>query len=149
MDQRIVYSTPDGGMAVVVPSGLPIDQIAAKDVPQDTPYLIVNMSVIPHDRTYRNAWVADLAGCSISHDMTKAREIHKDYMRRARTPLLADLDTQYMRADEAGNAASKAQISAKKQALRDVTAYPGIAAAQTVDELKQVWPSILGPNPLL
>jgi hypothetical protein len=62
---------------------------------------------------------------------------------------LADLDVQYSRADEANNPALKAQIAAKKQTLRDVTADARIAAAQTPGELKGVWPEILGPNPLL
>jgi hypothetical protein len=149
---QIIYQNVDGRTSVVIPApntGHTIEQIAEKGVPHNTPYAIVDASVIPTDRTYRNAWVADLVNGSIGHDMPKAREIHKNYMRRARTPLLADLDTQYMRADEAGNGASKAQIAAQKQALRDVTADPGIAAAQTVEELKQVWPSILGPNPLV
>jgi len=31
-NQRIIYSTPDGGVAVVIPSGeLPIEQVLAKE----------------------------------------------------------------------------------------------------------------------
>lgn len=57
---RIIYSTDDGGVAVIVPSpdcGLTIEQIAAKDVPAGKPYQIVDKSEIPSDRTFRNAWV--------------------------------------------------------------------------------------------
>jgi hypothetical protein len=57
MNQRIVYSTPDGGVAVVIPSGeLSIEEVAAKDVPAGVPYQIVDVSEIPTDRTFRNAW---------------------------------------------------------------------------------------------
>ena len=59
MDQRIIYPTTDGGVAVIVPApecGLTIKQIAAKDVPKGTPYQIVDVSDIPEDRTFRNAW---------------------------------------------------------------------------------------------
>lgn len=59
MDQRIIYPTPDGGVAIVVPapgSGLSLAQVAAKDVPPGTPYKIVHVNDIPSDRTFRAAW---------------------------------------------------------------------------------------------
>jgi len=57
MNQRIVYSTPDGGVAIVIPSGeLSIEETIAKDVPEGVPYQIVDVSEIPTDRTFRNAW---------------------------------------------------------------------------------------------
>ncbi len=58
MNQRIIYKTDDGGVAIVVPAdcGLTIQQIAAKDVPTGKPYKIVDVSEIPSDRIFRNAW---------------------------------------------------------------------------------------------
>jgi hypothetical protein len=58
MNQRIIYPTDDGGVAVIVPAdcGLTIEQIAAKDVPAGKPYEIVDVSEIPSDRTFRGAW---------------------------------------------------------------------------------------------
>jgi hypothetical protein len=59
MDKRIIYPTDDGGVAVIVPapnSGLTIEQIAEKDVPAGKDYQIVDVSDIPSDRTFRNAW---------------------------------------------------------------------------------------------
>ena len=58
MNQRIVYPTDDGGVAVIVPAdcGLTIEEIAAKDVPQNKPFRIVDINDIPSDRTWRNAW---------------------------------------------------------------------------------------------
>ena len=59
MNQRIIYKTTDGGVAVIVPAaecGLTIEQIAVKDVPTGKPYKIVDVSDIPTDRTFRNAW---------------------------------------------------------------------------------------------
>lgn len=58
-NQRIIYPTPNGGVAVLIPAvscGLTLEQIAAKDVPPNTPYKIVLASDIPSDRTFRNAW---------------------------------------------------------------------------------------------
>jgi hypothetical protein len=54
---------------------------------------------------------------------------------------------QYLRADELGDTAEKQRIAALKQALRDVTDTPEIEASTTSDELKLVWPAILGPRP--
>jgi hypothetical protein len=58
MNQRIIYPTDNGGVAIIVPAdcGLTIEEIAAKDVPQGKPYQIVDVSDIPSDRTFRNAW---------------------------------------------------------------------------------------------
>jgi hypothetical protein len=58
MNQRIIYPTDNGGVAVVIPAdcGLTIDEIAAKDVPEGKPYKIVDVSDIPTDRTFRDAW---------------------------------------------------------------------------------------------
>jgi hypothetical protein len=59
MNQRIIYQTEDGGVAIIVPSaecGLTIEQIAQKDVPAGKTYKIVDVADIPTDRTFRNAW---------------------------------------------------------------------------------------------
>lgn len=59
MNQRIIYPTDDGGVAVIIPAaecGLSIEEIAAKDVPVGKPFKIVDVSDIPEDRTFRNAW---------------------------------------------------------------------------------------------
>ena len=59
MNQRIIYTKPDGSIAIVIPTaecGLSIEEIAAKDVPQGLQYFIVDASEIPTDRTFRNAW---------------------------------------------------------------------------------------------
>ena len=58
MTQRIIYPSDDGGVAIIIPAncGLTIEEIAAKDVPQGKPYKIVDVSDIPTDRTFRNAW---------------------------------------------------------------------------------------------
>lgn len=59
MNQRIIYPTDEGGVAVIIPApdcGLSIEAIAAKDVPTGKPYKIVDAADIPEDRTFRNAW---------------------------------------------------------------------------------------------
>jgi hypothetical protein len=65
MNKRIIYQN-DGGVAVIVPSPNclqehTIEEIAAKDVPAGKPYKIVDVSDIPSDRTFRNAWTVNEA----------------------------------------------------------------------------------------
>ncbi len=58
MNQRIIYPTDDGGVAVIIPAdecGLTIEEIAAKDVPAGKPFKIVDVADIPTDRTFRAA----------------------------------------------------------------------------------------------
>jgi hypothetical protein len=77
---------------------------------------------------------------SVTIDMTKAREIWKNKIREARAVEFKQLDMQYMRADEAGDADVKAVVVARKNLLRDATDNPAIASASTVEELSAVWP---------
>lgn len=59
MNSRIIYPTDEGGVAVIIPApecGLTIEEIAAKDVPAGKPFKIVDVTDIPTDRTFRDAW---------------------------------------------------------------------------------------------
>jgi len=79
-------------------------------------------------------------------NMAKAKEIHKDNIRAARAPKLAELDIEFQKALETG--ADTKDIVAKKQALRDAPADSGIASANDVTELKGQWKTdILGKSP--
>lgn len=96
-------------------------------------------AAIPADRTYRNAWTRGLGG-PIVHDMAKAKEIHRDKLRAARKTALLALDTEVSKALARGDAATASAHETDRQRLRDVTADPRIANAQTVEQLKAVWP---------
>ena len=57
--KRIIYPNDEGGVSILIPSlncELTIEELAAKDVPAGKPYQIVDVSEIPSDRTFRNAW---------------------------------------------------------------------------------------------
>lgn len=142
MEQRILYPNNDGTVSIVIPApGLPIETIAKKDVPAGKSYKIVDVSDIPSDRTFRNAWHMNDGGVQIH--MPKARDIHREKLRELRAPILAELDIEYQRADENGDVEQKKAIASQKQELRDVTADPAIEAATTPDDLKNVIPSCL------
>lgn len=79
----------------------------------------------------------------IKVNMNKALEIKKDMIRAERNPKLAELDLEFMKAVEQNDAAKQADISAKKQALREATNDPALSAAVTPEELKEVIPDAL------
>jgi hypothetical protein len=54
MNQRIIYPTDEGGVAVIIPAESV--EAAMKDIPAGKPYQIVDVSEIPTDRTFRGAW---------------------------------------------------------------------------------------------
>lgn len=137
MNQRIIYSRPDGGVSIVIPTGeIDIDAVIAKDVPAGVEHEIVDVESIPADRDYRNAW--EISEGKIGVNMPKAFEIQKDRLRMERKPLLEALDVEYMQALEKGDTAAQAAIAAQKQSLRDATDHPLIAEATTPEELKAV-----------
>jgi hypothetical protein len=136
----ITYPQENGQVAVIMPCGAIEDCI--KDVPANTPYKIVETLDI--DNEYFNAYEFDNEqGSKINIDRAKA--IHLDKFREARTPKLAALDIAFMRAVEQGDATKQAEIAADKQALRDVTK---VELPSDLPSLKEVWPSTLGPRPL-
>ncbi|MFN8993304.1 MAG: hypothetical protein ACK5X3_06530 [Pseudomonadota bacterium] len=62
--QAIIYPNGQGGIAVIIPApdcGIPLEEIARKDVPAGVAFRIIPTSAIPQDRTYRDAWTADFS----------------------------------------------------------------------------------------
>ena len=62
-NQRIIYPTDEGGVAVIIPApewlaqeGNTLEALAAKDVPEGKSWKIVDAADIPVDRTFRAAW---------------------------------------------------------------------------------------------
>ena len=75
MTQKIIYPQENGSIAIIIPApncGISIEEIARKDVPADTPYLILDDLDIPHEHSeYFNAWEADFSdphGHGIGHE---------------------------------------------------------------------------------
>ena len=72
---------------------------------------------------------------SITVDITKAKNIWKEKIRKSREPKLAALDVEFMKAQEAGSDTSA--IITKKNELRNFPAQ--VDSKTTVDEIKAVW----------
>ena len=131
----ITYPQPNGQVAIVIPTGDVNDAI--KDVPAGVEYKIVESVDIDND--YFNAYEFDAElGAKVNID--KAKAIHLDKFRAARSPKLQKLDIDFMKAVEAGDELKKAEIVVAKQALRDVTLTP---LPDDLAGIKATWPDIL------
>ena len=101
---------------------------------------------MPKTRDFRGAWT--LEGDVMKEDLSAAKEIFRDKVKEARTPLLASEDVAFMMALENNDSKARAASVAKKKALRDATKASAIDAASSIDELKAAWDtSVLGDSP--
>jgi hypothetical protein len=129
MTQAIIFTNDNGGVSTCVPTGeISIDAVMTKDVPAGRGARIVNLSDLPRDNDFYDAWEMDAT--SVTVNFAKAVEITKKRLRAERTPLLAAQDVAFQRALEEGKAT--AAIVAEKQRLRDITNI----TATTLDELR-------------
>ena len=61
MNKRIIYPN-ETGIAVITPTGdLSVEETALKDVPSGVKYKIIDVSDLPPDRDFRNAWEYDFS----------------------------------------------------------------------------------------
>lgn len=143
---RIAYTMPDGGVAIVLPASkssierdlgpLTYEQyeahVWARSIPEDAINpRYVDYDEVPTDRAFRNAWV-DRDG--ITHCMDKCRAIHMDKIRSARNEKLKELDIETMKGND---------VQAQKQVLRDLPQTIDLSAADTLEDLKKIWPQQL------
>ena len=128
---RIIYQTPEGGVAVIIPAESV--ELALKDVPEGVPYEIVDEAAIPTDRTFRGAWV--LGDCCIDHDLDKCRAIGHDIRRTKRAEEFAPHD-EVIAKQIPGKSATEAE--AKRQEIRDKYSevQDAIDAAESPEEIK-------------
>jgi hypothetical protein len=137
----IIFPQSDNKLAVIIPAiEFPIEEVAAKDVPKNTPYAIVESLDI--DGLFYDAY--EYQDGNVLPNINKAKEIWLEHYRRARTPILTSLDLDFMKSVESGNTDLQKEIAQKKQALRDVTKTE---LPDNLEGIKNTWPSILGDNP--
>jgi hypothetical protein len=129
MTQAIIFTNDNGGVSTCIPTGeISIEAVLAKDVPAGRGARIVNLTDLPRDNDFYDAWEMDVT--SVTVNFAKAVEITKKRLRAERTPLLAAQDVAFQRAQELG--ADTTAIVAEKQRLRDITNI----TATTLDELR-------------
>lgn len=106
--------------------------------PQPVRYKVVSWESVPTDRTYRDALRHTDQG--FHHDLARAKELHLDKIRRARTAALGELDKEWMKATGQNDKKTADEVEAKRQALRDAPETMELDAVTTIDALKLVWP---------
>ena len=155
MAKRCIYTDADGLVHQLMPAysdrtrpaGMTDDKfyeyIVAKDLPAGiSTYYTIDDSAAPSDRTFRDAW--EISSEEIVVNMTKARAIHLEQIRRVRNAELVKEDITFMRAVEAGDTDTQATIATKKQVLRDIPATFDITTGvDTPEKLKAKWPTEL------
>jgi hypothetical protein len=145
MKSVIIYKTEEDGVAILYPSSLwdgTLEELAAKDVPKNAEWCVIDSKNLPKDNLFRVAW--KLKGEQIIIDTKRAKDIWYNKFRVARKPLLTALDVEFMRAVESGDSSIQNAISSQKQVLRDITS---IKLPDTLEGIKSTWPTILGPKP--
>lgn len=152
MAKTIVYNGPTGVavllrcsdhfIAMFESEAEGLDAIIAKDVPEGVAYKIIDDDHgLPSSLDFRNAWV--LAAGNVEVDMPRARVIHMERIKVARTKALDDLDIPFMRALEAGDVALQTSIASAKQALRDLPQTINLDQFETPEALAAFWPEEL------
>ena len=132
--KRIIYQNETGGVSVIIPTGeLPIEEVAAKDVPEGVAYEIVDVDAIPSDRYFRNAWV--MGDCCIEHDLDKCKALGHDLRRQQRAEEFKPYDEMIMKqipgTDHTAAEAARQAIRDKYALIQDV-----IEGASTPEEIK-------------
>lgn len=89
----------------------------------------IDPSVLPQDRTFREAWAHD---CTV--DMDKARAIQMERIRKSRDVALKKMDIETMKGND---------VQSQKQVLRDIPQTFDLSKASTPEELKALWPDEL------
>ena len=133
MNPYIIYPNPEGGICLVMPTGeLPIEDVAAKDVPEGVPYKIVEGDELPEDHIFFNAWEYQNAAVV---NMDKAKEIGHDMRRAKRAEEFAPYDEVIMKQIPGADAVA---AEAARQEIRERYAEIQVAinAAETTDEIK-------------
>jgi hypothetical protein len=131
--QVIIFTNDNGGVSTCIPTGeISIEAVLEKDVPKGRGARIVNISDLPRDNDFYDAW--EMTATEVTVNLDKAKSITKDRLRAERTPLLQAQDVAFQRAQEEG--ADTSAIVAEKQRLRDVTTLAD--SATTLEELRSL-----------
>ena len=136
----ILFKKEDQGVGIIqnCSDDYTLEEIAVLDVPSGAEWRIIEEGKLPVDYTFRDAWIWKNGEVEIC--LERAKEIIRTRFRELRPSLFEKLDLEFMRAVESKNAEQQEAISAKKQALRDVTATE---LPDNLEELKTFVPEIL------
>lgn len=128
----------DANVFAEISKAFPGVDTVGKPKPQPISYKVTTWDTIPTDRTYRNA--LQYNGALLYHDLEKAKDIHRDHIRKMRNLEMDQLDKDWMKATGQGNKKEADDVEAKRQEMRDAPALD-LSSATTTEELKALWPT--------
>jgi hypothetical protein len=90
MNKRVIYRNVDGAVHVLVPAddSLTIEEVAKNDTPEGVEYFIVDVSKIPSERLFRDAWELDKDNIVVNFE--KAKEYWSNLVKPIFSSQLAD-----------------------------------------------------------
>ncbi len=136
MSNVIIFKNEDNSVGIIHPAkGVTVDRLIM-GVPHGLSYEVVDVSDIPTDRSFRDAWAHDTTASPEKIDLhvEKAKEVSLERIRIERKPLLESLDLEFIKALETG--ADTTEITTKKQDLRDAT--DGVKAFTRIGTTMQI-----------
>lgn len=121
--EKILQDSPNGPSSKeqVINELLQKELERLKALPEVIDCRICTTDKVPKTREFRQAWTDDNPTDTVDIDMSEAREIHKDRVRRLREDAFKELDAEFMRAMETLDEKKIKEIKLKKQELRDIT----------------------------
>ena len=140
----ILYQNQDGSCGALIQCDFSltaqqlVDKDAAKNPDGSSPAWVSSYETAVPDLNYLSA--CSIKDKKVSLDIPKCKEVRLNQFRAIRKQKLEALDIESIKALEAGDAVKLADISSKKQALRDVTKLP---LPDTLEEIKATLPAIL------
>lgn len=135
MVKKVVY-TNNGKVVVNSIDTRNLDQVYIDRMVSQgfTDAVVIDASTFPENNKYSDAW--ELSGNSITVNMSLAKNIKRDTLRRERESQFQIMDKLYIEAQSSKKGLE--DIKTRQQYLRDITENPAIEAATTVDELDTI-----------
>lgn len=118
-----------------------IEFIQGKDIPAVHSSRIVEDTIFPEDKTFREAWTDD--GEQIDTDMPRARVIHLENIRKAREEKFLEMGFPVQLDADLEAAVIPVETRATLETLRDIPQTFDLSGAGTPEELKALWPEEL------
>ena len=142
--QVIVLKNEDNTVSIITPAESTIDSIIDA-LPADSEHGIAKAQDVIDisDNDFLEARVFSTKYPYVEVDLTKAKDIWRDKLRKARKPILEQLDVEFMKALESSDSSTIKEIKEKKQELRDITQHSTLKSAKSLDKIKSFWPAIL------
>lgn len=161
MSKVLIIENPDGTVSVEHPTPNMVAimgseeavlnaSIAKGNLAGAIAYEMVESSILPANRKFRNAW--EKSGVTVIEDLPKARVLHMNKIREHRRREFLVLDDIRKDAEDANDATAMADAATKRQDFKNIPSTSqeaaDIAAAQSTADLDAIWPTaLLGARP--